>query len=250
MSELLPHWHELAYAILAIVFIAIYILHFMPGMKDSKLKSLIQAESILLVVLVFVGIIAVRVETVVTHIEEIADRVNQSLDDFLAGADIARVERLDNLEESYLFKNRALQETKNEVRIYRFREETGTDLMTFSEQAKLWYGQLETWVTGQPGRAVYTVVGTPTPKMEQWFIEECAESVGQGNRLVKNLEEELRAPRMNFVVFDRREVILVAHTASGLVGVTNAYRVEDEGFATFFARFHRELMTGAESCPN
>ena len=41
MSYLLLHWHDVAYLLLAIIFIVIYVVHFLPGMKESKLRKIL-----------------------------------------------------------------------------------------------------------------------------------------------------------------------------------------------------------------
>ena len=64
MDYLLQHWHDAAYLLLAAIFIITYVVHFLPGMKDSKLKKLLEVETILMVVLIFVAVIAARVENV------------------------------------------------------------------------------------------------------------------------------------------------------------------------------------------
>jgi len=52
MNYFLQHWHDVAYLLLAIIFIIVYAVHFLPGMKESKLKKILEVETILMVVLI------------------------------------------------------------------------------------------------------------------------------------------------------------------------------------------------------
>ena len=249
MDYLLKHWHEWAYGLLALVFIIVYIIHFLPGAKDSKLKQLIQTESILILVLIFVAIIATRVESVVTHVDIQAKEATDTLERLIQGEGYAKVQKISSLELLFQNLNDALERSEEEVRIVRFREKTALNIQAHSQQAKLFYSKITDWLDDKPGRALYTIIGTPDQEMTNRFEDLCRESEGKGNQVIGALKEELSAPRMNFVVFDKREAFLVAHTSKSLVQTSDSYHIQDENFARFLRRFHYDLLNRSVPCP-
>jgi len=101
MSYLLLHWHEVAYLLLAIIFVAIYVVHFLPGMKDSKLRKILEVETILMVVLIFVAVIAARVEKVAQEMDKQNDSFNEIVDHALRGKGLAKIREIESASDMY-----------------------------------------------------------------------------------------------------------------------------------------------------
>ena len=101
MSYLLLHWHEVVYLLPAIIFVVDYVVHFLPGMKDSKLKKILQVETILMLVLVFIAIIAGRVEKVAQKMDKRDDFYIEIVDDALRGKGWAKIREFESASELY-----------------------------------------------------------------------------------------------------------------------------------------------------
>ncbi len=101
MSYLLLHWHEVAYLLLAIIFVATYVVHFLPGLKDSKLKKLLEVETILMVVLIFVAGIAAQVDKVAQEMEKQDDLFNEIVGEALREKGLAKIREIESASDMY-----------------------------------------------------------------------------------------------------------------------------------------------------
>ena len=117
MNYILQHWHDVAYLLLAIIFVAIYVVHFLPGMKDSKLRKILEVETILMVVLIFVAVIAARVEKVATEVDKQADHFNEVVADALREKGLAKVREFDSASDLYNELIAAQKRSTKEIRL-------------------------------------------------------------------------------------------------------------------------------------
>jgi hypothetical protein len=243
---LLLHWHEAAYLLLATMFIGIYIVHFLPGLKDSKLKKLLEAETILMVILVFVAIIAARVETVSNEMER-RDRLTGDLvDRALREKGLAKFREINSATELFAALNAARDRASKEIRITQLQAKTAGDL-TAGETGR-WYQEAERWLDAAPGRILYRVVGVANEEMERWFEDQCSRHGLATNRGLKKILGGRDLPRLNLVIFDRREVFMVASPLSGPAEAMQSLHVEDPDFANYFAAYYDKLFAGAGAC--
>lgn len=130
MNYLLLHWHEAVYLLLAIIFVTIYVLHFFPGMKDSKLRKILEIETILMVVLVFVAVIAGRLEKVSHKIDKQDDFFSEIVDDALRGKGLAKIREFKSASNLYGELSAARERSTKEIRLARLRAMSVDDLLT------------------------------------------------------------------------------------------------------------------------
>jgi hypothetical protein len=248
MGYLLAHWHEVAYLLLAAIIVAIYIVHFLPTLKHSPLRKILEAETILIVILICVAIIAARVETVSHDVEERTGLISGTLDEVLRTEGLARVQRIDGIEELFAELNAARQRAGKEIRLTRMRIENPADLETLAGETRLWYEGMDNWLNSVRGRVFYQVIGVSNEKVQAWFDGECADGGGSANRGMRRVESMPNAPQLNYAIFDKAEVFIVASPLHGLLAATRVYHVEDEGFAEFIASAYDDLYRGATPC--
>ena len=213
MSYLLLHWHEVVYLLLAIIFVAAYVVHFLPGMKDSKLKKILEVETILMVVLVFVVVIAGRVEKVAREMDKRDDFFSEIVDDALRGKGLAKIREIESASDLYGELSAAQERSTKEIRLARLRAMSADDLLT--GKTTLLYKKIGEWLDAASGRVLYRVVNVAGDGMERWFEEECTRKSGSTNLGLKRIEGNRNVPRMNFAVFDDHEVFLMTHPLSG-----------------------------------
>ena len=252
MNYLLLHWHEVAYLILGIIFVAAYVVHFLPTKKGSKLGKFLEVETILMVVLIFVAIIAVRVEKITDELDKQSDHYIETLDDALRGKGLAKVRHIESASVLNTALNKALERTTKEVRLARLREMSVDDLLTITVTRA--YTNIGEWADAAPGRVLYHVVNVGGDGMERWFEEECTRMSGSKNLGLKKIESSSGAPRLNFTVFDDREAFIMAHPLSGsgpLSGpleATKAVHIEDKAFASYMVNHFDQILKVAEGC--
>ena len=156
MSYLLLHWHEVVYLLPAIIFVVAYVVHFLPGMKDSKLKKILQVETILMLVLVFIAIIAGRVEKVAQKMDKRDDFYIEIVDDALRGKGWAKIREFESASELYGELIAAQERSTKEIRLARMRAMSADDLLTGN--TTLLYKKIGEWLDAALGRVLYRVV--------------------------------------------------------------------------------------------
>lgn len=249
MMPILEHWHEIAYGILALVFVIIYILHLIPNLKIHRtMEEFLHGETLLIVVLIFVAITAIRVEKVSNHVKFGTEEISGSLGDVLRSEGLARVEAANSIDELFATMNIARQHTSKEIRMLRMWGDSAEELSTLSSQAAIWYGEMDQWIQGAPGRILFRIIGVHDQVSEDVFNEQCRESARRGGRVVRKVDGILRDPDLNIVIFDQREVFLIVSPTGDLVKATKAYHIEDGSFAVFMTELFTSLMARAASC--
>ncbi len=252
MNYLLQHWHEVAYLLLAIIFVVVYVVHLLPGMKDSKLKKILEVETILIVVLIFVAIIAARVEKVAQEIDIRSDSFIEIVDDALRGKGLAKVLEFERVSDLYSELIAAQERSKKETRLARLRAMSADDLVT--GDTTLLYKKIGEWLDADPGRVLYRIVNVAGVGMESWFEEECTRKRESKNLGLKKIKGSSDAPRMNFAVFDDREVFIMAHPLSGPhplsdpFEATKAVHIQDPVFASYMADYFDQIFNVAAGC--
>ena len=249
MIFFLEHWHEVVYGLLAFVFIMIYILHLFPDLKIARaMEELLHRETLLIVVLVFVAITAIRVETATEHIKVGTEEIVGSLTEELRSENLARVEKLESMDELFAEMNLARQHSTREIRMLRLWGESSEDLSRISSQAAIWYREMDQWIKGSPGRLIYRIIGVHDQKSEDLFKRQCEDAALRGGRVIRKVDGILRDPDLNIVIFDQREVFLIVNPTGDLIEAISAYRIEDNDFALFMTDLFRALMARAQSC--
>jgi len=246
MGYLLLHWHEVVYLLLAIIFVAAYAVHFLPGMKDSKLRKILEVETILMVVLVFVAVIAGRVEKVAREVDKQDEFLSEIVDDALRGKGLAKIRKIESASDLYGELIAAQERSTKEIRLARLRAMSADDLL--AGKTTLLYKEIGEWLDAASGRVLYRVVNVAGDGMERWFEEECARKSGSKNLGLKRIEGNGNAPRMNFAVFDDREVFLMAHPLSGPFEATKAVHIEDPVVASYMVAYFDEIFEVAAGC--
>lgn len=252
MSYLLLHWHEVAYLLLVIIFVVAYAVHFLPGMKDSKLKKILEVKTILIVVLVFVAVIAGRVEKVAREMARRDVFFSEIIDDALRGKGFAKIREIERASDLYGELIAAQERSTKEIRLARLRTMSADDLLT--GKTTLLYKKIGEWLDAASGRVLYRVVNVAGDGMERWFEEECTRKSGATNLGLKRIEGNRNMPRMNFAIFDDREVFLMAHPQSGphrLSGpfeATKAVHIQDPVVAAYMVVYFDEIFEVAAGC--
>jgi hypothetical protein len=246
MNYVLQHWHEVAYLALALIFVATYVLHFLPGMQDSKLRKLLEVETILMVVLIFVAIIAARVEKVAHEMDERAEVFSGLIDDALRDKGLAKVREIGSATELYGEMSAALGRSSKAVRITRLRAGSVAELKTGRTGGL--FEETEAWLDAAPGRVLYRLASVAGEGMERWFEEECSRTAGATNLGLKKIEGSGSSSRMNLAVFDDREVFLIASPMSGPVEATKTVHIEDPVIAAHMAIWFDQLFESADGC--
>lgn len=250
MDSILEHWHDIAYGVLAVIFVTIYVLHLLPNVKLSgAMEEILHKETLLIVLLVFVAITAIRVEKVSDQVKVGTEEIVGSLSDVLKSEGLARVQPVDGMDELFAQLNRARMRSSRDIRMLRLWGESGEDLSSRSRQAALWYEEMDQWLKASPGRLLYRIIGVHGPESEEVFLSQCRQAAGSGNKVIRRIEGILRDPDLSIVIFDQWEVFLIVNPTGDLVEATNAYRVEDDGFAKFMVDLFSALMARAEKCP-
>jgi hypothetical protein len=246
MSYFLLHWHEVVYLLLAIIFVAAYVVHFLPGMKDSKFRKILEVETILLVVLVFVAVIAARVEKVANEMDKQAAYFNEIVDDALRGKGLAKIRQIESASDMYSEVIAAQERSTKEIRFARLWEKSTDDMLTGSP-ARV-YKEIDEWLDADSGRVFYRVVNIADEGMEKWFEEECARKSESMNLGMKKIEGNRNIHRMSFAIFDDREVFLIARPLSGPFEATKTVHIEDPVFASFMVAYFDQIFEGATGC--
>lgn len=246
MNYILLHWHDVAYLLLAIIFVVIYVVHFLPGMKNSKLRKVLEVETILMVVLIFVAVIAVRVEKVASELEKQDDSINVIVDNALRGKGLAKINQIQSASDMFNKLSSALEQSTNEIRLARMWAKSADDILT-GKTGPL-YKDVEEWLEKDSGRVLYRVVNVAQEGMEKWFEEECNRKRGSTNIGLKRVEGNRVANSMSFAVFDNREVILMDSPLSGPFEATKAIHIEDPVFATYMATYFDQIFEVATGC--
>ena len=249
MFWILEHWHEIAYGVLALVFVIIYVLHLIPNLKISRaMEEFLHRETLLIVVLVFVAITSIRVETVSDHVKVGTEEIVGSLTDVLRSEGLARVEQLDSIDGLFAELNLARQHSSREIRMLRLWGDSPETLSEISSQAAIWYGEMDQWINGAQGRILYRIIGVHDKASEEIFDQQCREAALKGGRVIRKVDGILRDPDLNIVIFDHREVFLIVNPTGDLVEATKAYHLEDSDFAVFMTEVFSTLMSRAQSC--
>lgn len=250
MMSILEHWHEIAYGVLALVFVVIYVLHLMPNLKISHaMEEFLHRETLLIVVLVFVAITAIRVERVSDHVKVGTEEIVSSLSKVLSSEGLARVEAANSIDELFATLNLARQHTSREIRMLRMWGDSPQDLSATSRQAAIWYEEMDQWIKGAPGRILYRIIGVHDQASENLFDQQCSDVAKRGGRVIRKVAGILRDPDLNIVIFDQREVFLIVSPTGDLIEATKAYRIEDGDFAVFMTELFSALMARAQVCP-
>ena len=253
MSYFLQHWHELAYLLLALIFIAAYVVHFLPGMKDSKLRKILEVETILMVVLIFVALIAVRMEKIHEEVEKQDVFFNEIVDNALREKGLAKIREFESASDLYGELIAAQKRATKEIRLGRLRAMSADDILT---DPKLLYKNIEEWLDADPRRVLYHIANVAGDGMENWFEEECTRKSGSKNLGMKRIEGNRNAPRINFAVYDDREVFLMAHPQSESnphplsdpFEATKAVHIKDPVVASYMAAYFDQIFEVADGC--
>ncbi|MGB6290460.1 MAG: hypothetical protein WBF36_10055 [Desulfobulbales bacterium] len=233
------------YLLLAIIFVAIYIGHFLPGLKNSKLRKILEVETILMVVLIFVAVIAARVEKVSSKMDMQANYFSEIIDDALRDEGLAKIQEFDSASDLYNELIAARKRSTEKIRLGRLRAMSADDLL---------YKNIEEWLDAAPGRVLYRVVNVTGEGMESWFDEECTRRRGTNNLGLKKIEGKRDVPNMNFAVFDDSEVFLMAHPQSDSPPLsvpfeaTKAIHIKDPAVATYMATYFDQIFEVATGC--
>lgn len=249
MESILEHWHEIAYGVLAVIFVAIYVLHLLPNLKVSRaMEELLHRETLLIVILVFVAISAIRVERVSDHVKVGTDRIVRSLSEVLQSEGLAKVETAASMDELFAELNLARLRSSKEIRMLRLWGESSEDLSSRSSQAAIWYKEMDGWLKAASGRLLYRIIGVHDQASEELFQYLCKEAAASRNRVIRKVEGILRDPDLSIVIFDDREAFIIVSPTGDLVEAARAYRIEDRDFARFMTDLFSALMVRAQAC--
>lgn len=248
MPYLLSHWHHIVYFGLAAFFIVIYIVHFLPFKGTGRLKALIETENILILVLIFVAIIAYRVEQIETHTESKWEGTIESIDRLESRMGSAKIERLESLDLFRRAMSEALIRTQHEVWATAFRPESLTELVEHNPQTGVWLSDLDRWRKAESGRNYRRLVGIGNDTQRQWFQDECGNRSKLPTMILRAIEMPYDHTFVNVVVFDDDEVFLTFRKRKDIYETALRYRIFGKEFATFGKTYFSSLWANANSC--
>jgi uncharacterized protein YktA (UPF0223 family) len=210
------------------------------------LKKILEVETILMVVLVFVAVIAARVEKVANEVDKQAEFFSEIVDNALREKGLAKIREIESASNMYNEVIAARARSTKEIRLARLWEKTTDDILT--GKPALLYKEIDEWLATDPGRVLYRLVNVADEGMDRWFEEECAR-ISESTRMgLKKIEGSRSAHRMSFAVFDDREVFLIARPLSGPFEATKTVHIEDTIVASYMAAYFDQIFEGATGC--
>jgi hypothetical protein len=222
MLSYLSDWHHYVYGILTIIFFLVYVLHFLPGGKTGPLKAILETQTILMLVLIFVAVIAARVE----HTAKIADKRWKQASALITRQGFQEFQRIDTTDATFRELRSALSNTEREVWATGIRPDTPKVLSDYSSEAKLWYESLSRWTNAKSGRTYLRLIGLNNDATHEWLSEECADHSNINNKEFRGIEWDPKMPFINMIMFDDDEVFLMFRSDPALIEQTIRYRIK------------------------
>lgn len=244
MLSYLSEWHHYVYGILTFVFIGAYVLHFLPQGKLGKLKAILETETILMLVLIFVAVIAARVE----HIGKKADIRWEQASDLFRREGFQEFKSITSTDQIFRELSDALSDTDKEVWATGFRPDPPKTLKSYSPGAAQWYENLDKWTNAQSGRTYLRLVGLSNDANHDWFKEECTKQENISNRVFKSLEWNKETPFINMIIFDDDVVFLMFRSDPALIEQTIRYKVSGKEMTRLAREWFQALWEIGQSC--
>jgi hypothetical protein len=237
---LFDHWHEIAYVVLFLIAIGNYVLHFLDH------KSKLSTESLLMLVLFFVVVIATRMEGFRGDQSTKMDELSAQIRNMESPSGFARVEKIANADQMFSALIESLNKAQTQIHVTSIRNEPPALLDKQSGLASEWYSQLRQWPNKKPGRVLYRLIGVPNKAMNQWFHDECTKR-SRDNYTLASVDWDGKSPTINIVVFDHQESYLIFSPPNGPLAETEVYRVTDPSFADLLIRGYFEYLNRTSS---
>jgi len=244
MLSYLSDWHHYVYSILTIVFFLVYVLHFLPGGKIGPLKAILETQTILMLVLIFVAVIAARVE----HTAKIADKRWKQATALISRQGFQEFKQINTTDAIFRELRETLSHTKKEVWATGIRPDTPEVLSSYSSEAKLWYESLNRWTNTKSGRTYLRLIGLNNDATHEWLQEECADHSNINNKVFKSIEWDPKMPFINMIIFDDNEVFLMFRSDSALIEQTIRYRVRGPEMAHLAKEWFKATWAIAKGC--
>jgi hypothetical protein len=247
LQYIFDHWHEIAYSALALLVIAAYVSHFFHS--EGVLAKFIKPENLLIIVLLFVMVIATRMESLGGALDTKMDEVSGRIFILSKLAGYAKFEILKDTDKMFVELLRSLRETHSEVHVTSIRSEPPEFFKSQSPLAQVWYKELVEWADKAPGRRLYRVIGTPNNQMKAWFTKECAARKRTDNYILRSMNWDENIPIMNVVVFDRKEAFLVFSPPKGPLAETEILHILDSDSSNLVVeRYFKNIMEETSPC--
>ncbi len=239
----LHHWHTIAYTALGVIAIIVYGVHFFRFKpKNRTLQKVFDPESLLVILIIFSIVLAVRVDS---SPAELREDINRRLGELISTNKLA--ERISNPDELFRQLSIQLDNAKEEVYVTSLRRTPGEIVKLYPRAAK-WYKELPYWPSKGINRRLYRVIGTATVEMTEWFKHECAIAQHSENVRLRGVRWSTALPAPNAVVFDDSISFLILSPPGGPVGETVAYRVEGEQLASSMRAYVDHWLKVGEQC--
>ncbi|WP_299013056.1 hypothetical protein [uncultured Photobacterium sp.] len=244
MLHYLSEWHHYVYGILTFIFIGAYVLHFLPQGKLGRLKGILETETILMLVLIFVAVIAARVE----HTGKMANKRWEQATALFRREGFQEFKTITSTEQIFRELSDALSHTKKEIWATGFRPDTPKILTNYSSAAAGWYEDLDQWANAQSGRTYLRLVGLNNEATYEWFQEECTKQLNISNRQFKGLEWDEKVPFINMIIFDNDEVFLMFRSDPALIEQTIRYRIRGAEMTKLAREWFQAMWEIAQDC--
>lgn len=248
MTDLFSHWHEFAYIAILIIFVIIYIIHFFPSKHVGKLKALLEVETILMLVLIFVAVVASRVEHVRKNSDKRWEQAITILDRLQQREGFEKVKRIHKTGTYLRGLSKALDQTHNEVLATAFRPEPLDEISEYSLHAEVWFKDLDRWVNGQSGRTYKRLVGFTNEDQKKWFQDQCQKQGRLSSKILRGLDWSRDHSFLNMVIFDDDEVFISLRQTEEIFEGALRYHIKGPEMTKLFKEYFVSLWINAESC--
>ncbi len=222
----------------------VYVLHFLPGGKIGPLKAILETQTILMLVLIFVAVIAARVE----HTAKIADKRWKQATDLVTRQGFQEFKQTDTTDAIFRELRNALSNTEKEVWATGIRPDTREVQTNYSSEAKLWYESLDRWRNAASGRTYLRLIGLNNDATHEWLQEECADQSNINNKVFRGIEWDPKMPFINMIMFDDNEVFLMFRSDPDLIEQTIRYRIKGPDMTHLAKEWFESMWAVAKGC--
>lgn len=259
MGDFFSHWHDYAYSAILIIFVILYIVHFFPSKHLGKLKALLEVQTIIMLVLIFVAVVASRIEHVAKNADErweqaitISDKrweqTTTILDKLQLREGFEKVKRIEKTGTYLRGLSKALDQTHNEVFATAFRPEPLDEISSHSTDAEVWIEDLDRWVNAQSGRTYKRLVGFINDDQKKWFQDACQKQVRLSSTIIRGLDLSLDHSFLNMVIFDDDEVFISLRQTEEIFEGALRYHIRGPNMTKLFKEYFLSLWNNAERC--
>ncbi|MGF1756397.1 hypothetical protein L4D76_00235 [Photobacterium sagamiensis] len=244
MLSYLSDWHHYVYGILTIMFFLVYVLHFLPGGKLGPFKAILETQTVLMLVLIFVAVIAARVE----QTAKIAEKRWEKASALINRQGYHEFKQITTTESIFRELSDVLSRTEKEVWATAFRPDTRKVLTSYSSGAEQWYENLNRWTVAKSGRTYLRLIGLNNDETREWLQEECTSHSNISNKLFKGIEWDPSMPIINMIIFDDDEVFLMFRSDPALIEQTIRYRIKGPEMAHLAKEWFKAMWAIAKDC--